>query len=782
MKRTVYLILAVFVAFVHLNAAPKTFKDKKYVTREGVVRLHKAEGRMYMEFPVSLIGRRMLMGTIITRCSDPMESSAGYRPVPPAMVCFERSDSSVFLCSLDDSYVAGAGAAADAVSDSHIPSIMESFRIKEFTEDSTFLLIDISNFVKREDKSVNPIDPKAYNGADGYVKRSSTHISSATYISGFDSFEDNFSISVSHSYKVKAAFLGVFSSDERTYMTSEVKRTFMLLPEESMKPRRADVRIGTDRVAVNEISDSQRGVNRIEYATRWRLQADSLGNVLNPIMFYIDSSFPANWIPYVEKSVAAWNGAFVRLGYHNAVLSKVFPDDEPDFDPGNMKYSCIRYNFSLSDHIYDNKYSDPRTGEILSAGIYVNHGICETIRRGLMLQTGAGLESVRGAVIDDELFGRILTSRMMRHIGHCLGLKDNMAASYAYPVDSLKSSTFTSENGIASSVMDELPYNFIAYSSVPESEPKNGELPAIVQEGLGPYDYHTISWLYGNDSDISGIDLNSPLLRYGKRQSPKAFYDPRAMALDLGDNSLESAEYAFDGLADVVASIDGWAEEFDKDYSFRRSIQEPIILQAYEYMKQVFVPLGGIYLNAKLAGDNVRAYSAVPRDVQRNHLLWAMEKIDDLSFLDSVPLDRNMSLTGSTAEYCSKYFSNFIFIQIGQMWKSEKCSENPYTEIDAMKDVRQHVWRGARSGVMPTDLQKFQQGLYVDALIAWSGVAAGSDENADPYRPDRSHTWYGMLLETQELLASASRAAKSEDAKGHYDYLSYRIRKVLKKK
>ena len=68
-------------------------------------------------------------------------------------------------------------------------------------------------------------------------------------------------------------------------------------------------------------------------------------------------------------------------------------------------------------------------------------------------------------MIDSPLFGKALKSMLLRHVGHCLGLADNVAGSFAYPVDSLAKAEFTHRNGLASSVMDELPFNFIAFSS-----------------------------------------------------------------------------------------------------------------------------------------------------------------------------------------------------------------------------------------------------------------------------------------------------------------------------
>ena len=78
--------------------------------------------------------------------------------------------------------------------------------------------------------------------------------------------------------------------------------------------------------------------------------------------------------------------------------------------------------------------------------------------------------------------------RVISHeIGHALGLPHNMKASSAYPVDSLRSGSFTQKYGIATTIMDYARYNYIA-------QPGDENIRFIRQ--LGPYDDYAIEWGY----------------------------------------------------------------------------------------------------------------------------------------------------------------------------------------------------------------------------------------------------------------------------------------------
>lgn len=64
---------------------------------------------------------------------------------------------------------------------------------------------------------------------------------------------------------------------------------------------------------------------------------------MKQIVFYVDDAFPELWKEPIRQAVTTWNAAFEKIGFKNVMVAKDFPKDDPDFDPDNLKYSCIRY-------------------------------------------------------------------------------------------------------------------------------------------------------------------------------------------------------------------------------------------------------------------------------------------------------------------------------------------------------------------------------------------------------------------------------------------------------
>ena len=769
MKKMIMICIALSLALSMHSAEYKAFEGKKVTSTRGLVGLHEVESKIYMEVPLSLTGKRFLTGTVVEQCSDMLESNIGYQPVEPYMVSFRESCGSLILYRLNGSY--NASAQDNNLSASNINTVERIFEIKEFSSDSSSVLIDATSYFLSHDKSMDPIDPKAYNAAEGFVKRTGSYVPKTTLLHGFTAGEDFFSVSVSNSYKVKAAFLGVFASDAQTVVTSVVRRNFVLLPEVPMTPVEYDVKVGTYSVSLEDYDHGKPKSSSVKYATRWRLDVGADGAVTKPVIFYVDDSFPDTWKTGILASVNEWNNAFQKIGFDSVLEARMYTGAE-DVAPSDIRFNFIMYNLSPAEKITDNRWCDPSTGEILGAGIVVNHGVSELVKKNLLLQTSAGSEASRTMTVDSVLFARALKSMLMRHLGHCLGLSDNMAGSHAYPVDSLSRASFTSKYGISSSVMDELPFNFIAYSS---DNVEDGVL--MMQDSPGEYDLYALSRLYGGS-------VNESRAYFGKRQKLTDFYDPRSMSFDLGDDSAASVEKGLAGLGAVIRRLNEWISAEDPDYNFREGLQEAVVLQAYEYMKQVFVNVGGIYVSPKEEGDLHNTYASVPKDVQRRHLLWALERIDDLSFLDSEQLKEDSPLRGDTGEFCQVYFTNFIFIQLDAMWLSEIRSADPYTQEQALSDVGAHIWKGAERGCTPTDIQKYQRYLYIDNLLSWAGVRGNyyfrePTVKREVSRPDKTHTWYGKLMDTKKLLEKACRKAHTPEAENHYRYLLHTLNRYL---
>ena len=198
---------------------------------------------------------------------------------------------------------------------------------------------------------------------------------------------------------------------------------------------------------------------------------------------------PKAWKKYVKEGVEAWNEAFEAIGFRNAIRVVDFPADDPDFDAGNIKYSTIRYAPLWLD-MQSSMHTDPRTGEILNASLYLFDGMVSGLQNDRKLTTMAVDPGVRKSFLPEEMVGDLIRTSVMRETGINLGLLYNAGASSVYPVDSLRSPAFTREHGLSPSIMDNVPCNYIA---------QPGDLECGVRltpKGLGEYDYYAIRWLY----------------------------------------------------------------------------------------------------------------------------------------------------------------------------------------------------------------------------------------------------------------------------------------------
>jgi hypothetical protein len=136
---------------------------------------------------------------------------------------------------------------------------------------------------------------------------------------------------------------------------------------------------------------------------------------------------------------------------------------------------------------YGPHISDPRSGEILESHVGWYHNVMSLLRNWYFIQTAAVNPNVRHAQFTDTQMGELIRFVSSHEIGHTLGLPHNFGSSYAYPVDSLRSKTFTDKHGTAPSIMDYARFNYIA-------QPGDGVTHLYPQ--IGEYDLWAIKWGY----------------------------------------------------------------------------------------------------------------------------------------------------------------------------------------------------------------------------------------------------------------------------------------------
>jgi len=351
------------------------------------------------------------------------------------------------------------------------------------------------------------------------------------------------------------------------------------LPDEPMRPRRADARVGYFTVTRLDFSNNLRLAPNVNFVKRWRLEkkdpAAALSEPKEPIVFWIDRNVPLRYRDTIVAGVLEWNKAFERIGFKDAVQAKIQPDDA-DFDTLDARHASIRW-MTTAKPIFGGigpSQADPRTGEILDADIGIDPTRLRFARYRLAdssqaaAPAGGALADVAACRIEDfiaedrgfaldllEARGVVdpdspeaesfvlsdLKEVTMHEVGHALGLTHNFRASTIYTQAQLNDLEFTKANGVSGSVMEYTPINL----------PLRGESGGTLSmTTLGPYDYWAIEYAYkpiapeDEAAELARIAgrSNEPQLAYAYDDETNQAIDPYATAGDLGSDPLAFAE------------------------------------------------------------------------------------------------------------------------------------------------------------------------------------------------------------------------------------------------
>ena len=758
----------------------KFFKGKKCETVKGLIILHKMDNKIYFELPLSLLGKDMLIGSTVTEITNNGFANVGEKPHEPMHVMFTRTDSTINLRQVTCAYMSKDRNLQERIKTSMMPAIIENLAIKAYSPDSTAVVIDMTNFLLSDNEQLNPFSayaPVTWSGAwiEKEFKRNNSQIAK------IKAFDDNVSVQSSLTYSVSLR-------DKRSYywykepFTAVMTRTFLLLPEEPMRPRLAAPRINIFWQGYSEFSNEGNGMKPLYYANRWRLEpkdeaAYRRGELVEPkkpIVFYIDNAFPEMWKPYMKYAVEVWQKAFENIGFKNAIIAKDFPTDDPEFDPDNLKYSCIRYSPSSVANAMGPSWTDPRTGEIINASVYVYHNVIKLVQDWRFLHTAAVDSDVRKVVLDDEIIGDCIRYVVSHEVGHCLALMHNMSASAAIPVDSLRSPSFTQKYGTTYSIMDYARNNYVAQPGDKEKGVR------LTPPELGLYDMFSISWLYRPLLDAKTPEDEVPTLskwiseksgnlayRYGKQQF-RTRLDPSSVEEDLGDDAMKAGVYGIKNLKIILANLNGWVGKDDPDYRFRLNMYNEVIYQYFRYLNNVLMNIGGIYMNERYDGDVLPSYTVVPRKDQRRAVKFLLDQMKDMDWLDAKEMQEGYPLRGNIASYLQDEIFFAMIKQIGNVMicASKSLGEDVYTAEDYMKDIYDYVWAPTQQGKTLTSIEKLMQINLLTTIMDQAGVV--SEQKGTPF------ALAGNMIRIPEVMKEQSRAAYgliSEEFAGIYSNL-----------
>ena len=718
----------------------KTTYDKLFLSdhskAEGFITVHKVKEKIYFELPLSLLRREMLLGSTVTEISDNKNAIIGSKPTEPIHFRFHKLNNKVCLSVIQTDNVSNDKdeRLKAAIEMSNIDAILQAFDIAAYNNDSTAIVFEVTEFFVGDNKLMPPFDKFSVNTSGGR-KRTTSFQSNRSFIDGFKAFKDNISVrsSLNYTYSLTGGKGGDIKDEP---FTAKVTRSIVLLDSVPYRPRLMDSRIGIFPTIKKEYSATKQTMRPVYYANRWRLEPSDLEGYLagkkvtpvKPIVFYIDSCFPESWKKSIFEAVNQWNQPFEKIGFIQAIQAKEFPKDDPEFDPDNLKYSCIRYAPVAIENAMGPSWVDPRSGEILNASVYLYHDVIKLLNNWLFIQTAQADERVRHKIIPRVVMDDALRYVVSHEVGHCLGFMHNMSASSVIPVDSLRSPSFTQKNGTTTSIMDYARFNYVAQPGDMERGVR------MMPPYFGPYDNYLIRWNY---TPVPGAktpeeeyvvtskwitDLSdNPVYRYGKQQSD--ILDPRSQTEDLGDNAVKATQYGVKNLKYILSNLNQWLEEEDVDYTHRSDLYDGILMQYITYMLHVYHNIGGIYLHEKLVGDKVEALQSEPKEKQKEAMNYFLEQLATLDWVDDSNILKTLPMVGKPSDALRNVMMKLLMEAPARVeFSALKAGKEGYGVEECMNDIYTYIWSPTLKGRKLTESQIKLQNLFIKYLASTAGI------------------------------------------------------------
>ncbi len=672
------------------------FVTSKTKTDEGLFKVHETNDEFIYEIPKLFLGKEMLL---VTRLKElPAGLGGGYvnagSKINTQVIVWEQFKNKILLKVKSYNAVANDSLPIyKSVVANNLEPIIYAFDIKTQNIDSTAILVDVTKLFSTDVKAITAF-PASFRKRYKVKKLDA----SRSFINNIKSYPKNIEVVQDFTFDADAPP----SNSKTNTITLRVNQSMILLPENKMMPRIYDKRVGYFSMGNVDYSSEALKADNKRYIKRWRLEPKDINaynrgelvEPIKPIVYYLDPATPHKLKKFIKQGVDDWQKVFETAGFKNAIMAKYPPtkEEDPEFSMEDARYSSIRYVASTTRNATGPSVSDPRTGEIIESDIIWYHNHLRSYRNRYLLETGAANPSARTLETPAEEIGEMMRMVISHEVGHALGLPHNMAASYAYDVDSLRSGKFTQKFGIAATIMDYARFNYIA-------QPGDENIRFIRQ--LGPYDHYSINWGYRKIPNIESpeqevkildkwIDskADNPIYRFGNQR-----FDPSAQTEGIGNDQVKASTYGIKNLKIVAKNLPSWTSSQTNNYEDLAELYRELLSVWSRYVGHVTGNIGGVYEFNKKPNQTGNIYIPVTKENQKESLIWLQKNtFKTQTWL----LDKNILANFKESGYTDlmlrlqnrQLYSLLNANRLKRMIDAEVIQDNFYAISDMIRDLR----------------------------------------------------------------------------------------------
>lgn len=688
----------------------------------GLFAVSQVDTKFYFQIPDSLFNRYMLVVTRYLSTPEGMGSFGGEKANEQTIYFEKGANNTVFLRSLQykqdvrnpDSML------AKALAGSNENPIVAAFPIKTIHPDTKNVVIEVTDAFKKE----NPMFSLA--NAEKTDKKLTSLADDKSFIETIDAYPINIEIKTTKTYTSSTASSG--------NITLRLNTSIVLLPKTPMRKRFADERVGYFANKYVLFDDDEQRAEAKFIVQRYRLEPKDEdiekyqnGELVEPkkqIVYYIDPATPKKWRPYLIEGINDWQKTFEAAGFKNAIVGKEWPEDDKTMSLEDARYSVVRYYASETPNAYGPRVSDPRSGEIIESHVGWYHNVMKLVQKWYMIQAGPLDPRARKMHLDDELMGQLIRFVSSHEIGHTIGLRHNMGASSATPVEKLRDKKWVEANGHTVSIMDYARFNYVA-------QPEDNISPQGIYPRIGMYDNWAIKWGYSYFSkakdEFEEENILSKLTTDSLTVNPKLWFggegkeeDPRSQSEDLGDDAVLASDYGIKNLKRVVPNLIEWTYQPNDAYGNLSDIHKAVVKQYSVYLYHVLKYIGNNYVTKRTVEEKGLVYQPVPKAKVKAAIDYLGRQLF-VAPLWMYPKNIEQLIALKTADDISDQQNQVLnmLLSSGMLYNiSLKAMqfEGAYTVPEFLKDLQKTVWVKLSGNEKLDFYRRGLQRSYIDKL------------------------------------------------------------------